>query len=74
MKILDFPSLAQTYGYDCGANVLRAVLFFYGLDSREDKIIKLAGACRRGTPAKRIKKLGLKYQAEKMTIKIVHMN
>ena len=38
MKILDFPSLIQTYKHDCGAKVLQAVFAYYGIDLNGEKI------------------------------------
>jgi len=40
MKILDFPELRQTFNYDCGAKALQSVLAYYGIDIREEEIIK----------------------------------
>jgi len=73
MKILEFPELRQTYGYDCGAKSIQAVLAFYGKDVREDKIIKYTGTNKKGTSIKGIiktaEKHGLKCKAEQMEIK-----
>ena len=70
--MLIFPEVRQTYNYDCGAKVTQAVLAYYGIDIREDIIIKLVGTKRSGTPIKGIirafKKHGLKYKVEKSTI------
>lgn len=40
--MLDFPQLRQAFDYDCGSVVLEAVLAYYGVELREDKIIHLA--------------------------------
>src|SRR3989338_4435827 len=61
MKILDFPILRQTYDYDCGAKATEAVLGYYGLDIREEKIIKIAKTTKEGTPINGIKKVAKKY-------------
>ena len=42
MKIIKFPRIRQTYEYDCGAEVLRGVLAFHGLDVKEEIILELA--------------------------------
>lgn len=72
MKLLVFPTLRQTYGYDCGAKSAQGVLEYYGIDVREDEIMKCAGTKRSGTPIKGIMKVfakyGLKSKAEKLTI------
>lgn len=39
-KLIDFPELRQIYNYDCGASSLLGVLVYYGLDKREDELIK----------------------------------
>ncbi len=73
MKIITLPQLHQTYGYDCGAKALQAVLVYYGIEIREDYIIKYAKTSKRGTPIKGIinlaKKYGLKTNAGEMAIK-----
>ena len=42
MKILEFPELRQLYEYDCGANALQSVLTYYGIEIREEIIMKCA--------------------------------
>ncbi len=39
-KILDVPITRQTFDYDCGAKALQTLLVYYGLDIREDMLIK----------------------------------
>ncbi len=39
-KILDVPITRQTYDYDCGAKALQTLLAYYGLDIREDLLMK----------------------------------
>ena len=72
MKILMFPELRQTYNYDCGANAIQSILGYYGIDTRESKIMKIAGTTKAGTTIKGIiktlKKFGLKTKAGEMTI------
>jgi ABC-type bacteriocin/lantibiotic exporter with double-glycine peptidase domain len=48
-KILDFPELRQVYGYDCGACALTCALAYYGIDLREEYVMKLAGTTKDGT-------------------------
>lgn len=75
MKILAFPEFRQDYCWDCGAKAMQALLVYYGIDIREQIIMKLAGTTKRGTlvPGMRkvVKNYKLKYQAGKMTIKDV---
>jgi predicted double-glycine peptidase len=40
-RILDFPSVRQTYDYSCGAGAVQAVLAYYGKDYRESQLIEL---------------------------------
>ncbi len=73
MKILDFPILRQTFDYDCGAKALQSVLVYYGVEVREDTIIKLAHTNKDiGTPIEgiieTIEKYGLKYVSKSMNI------
>ncbi len=75
MKTITLPQLRQTYSYDCGAKVLQSVLVYYGIEVREDYIIKSAGTSKDGTPINGIikvaKKHGLKTDSRQMTIKDV---
>ncbi|MBU4308385.1 MAG: hypothetical protein KJ566_01155, partial [Nanoarchaeota archaeon] len=48
-KILKFPFSRQCYNYDCGANAMKSILDYYGIDIREEKIIKIAKTTRAGT-------------------------
>ena len=72
MVIFDFPALRQTFNYDCGAIVLEAVLAYYGIEIREDHIIKQAKTSKNGTPIEGIvavaKTCGLKCQSKKMKL------
>jgi predicted double-glycine peptidase len=42
MKIIPFPEARQTFNFDCGADALQSVLVAYGIEEREDRLIKLA--------------------------------
>ena len=51
VTILDFPELRQSYDYDCGALSLQSVLVYYGLDMREEMVMKQLGSSEaHGTP------------------------
>jgi len=75
MKTITLPHLRQTYGYDCGAKALQTVLVYYGIEVREDQIIKYAKTSKKGTPLKGIisaaKKYGLKTDSKEMTLEEV---
>lgn len=54
MKIIFLPQLRQTYNYDCGAKATESVLAYYGLEVREDLIMKSASTTKNGTKIKKI--------------------
>ncbi|MCF7820550.1 MAG: C39 family peptidase [Candidatus Pacebacteria bacterium] len=72
MKIIDLPQLRQTYKYDCGAKALQSVLVYFGIEVREDNIMKLAKTTKDGTSIQGIvnvaNKYGLKTDSREMTI------
>jgi predicted double-glycine peptidase len=72
LKVLDFPSIRQTFKWDCGANVVQSVLEYYGIDQREESVIKSAGTDQSGTSVvgirRAVKKFGLKEVAGEMTV------
>lgn len=72
MKILNFPDLRQTYDFDCGANAAQCVLDYFGIDTNEKEVMKIAGTTRGGTPIKGViktlEKFGLKVKAREMSI------
>lgn len=73
MKILDFPELRQTYEYDCGAKSLQAVLAYYGIEIREEILIKMAKTKpKEGTSieniCKTLEKFHLQFDSRSMTI------
>lgn len=39
-KIIDFPESRQSTNFSCGAASTQTILYFYGTESREDKLIK----------------------------------
>ncbi|MFA6408118.1 MAG: cysteine peptidase family C39 domain-containing protein [Candidatus Paceibacterota bacterium] len=45
----DFPELRQTYNYDCGATALQAVLAYYGIELREDLLMRETKTTEEGT-------------------------
>ena len=49
MKTLNFPELRQIYNYDCGACAVCCILAYYGLDVREEGVMKFAGTTEKGT-------------------------
>ncbi|MFA4960482.1 MAG: cysteine peptidase family C39 domain-containing protein [Candidatus Pacearchaeota archaeon] len=72
-KILKFPELRQTFVWDCGPNAMQGVLHYYGIDVREDSLIRIAGTQKRyGTYISGLKKVvrrfNLKQKSGKMTV------
>jgi predicted double-glycine peptidase len=39
--ILDFVDLRQIFNFDCGVTALQQVLIYYGIEKREDELIKM---------------------------------
>ena len=79
MKLLDFPMFQQTFEFDCGAQALHSVLTFYGIDTSEMEIIKIAGTSGKyGTPIHGMEKVArhfdLKCDIKKMTINDIKKN
>ena len=73
MRIKHFPNLRQTYEYDCGAQALQSVFAYYGIDMREEEIIKIAKTNKKGTHPLPMKKVaeshGFKTDFKAMTVK-----
>ena len=46
---LDFPRTRQTYTCDCGPDILVPTLVYYGVEWREDQVMKLAHLRKSGT-------------------------
>lgn len=74
---LEFPTLRQFSDWDCGdAGVLCAVLAYYGIEVREDWIVRLARSNqRKGTNAGDILRVlryyGLPFRAGRMTVPMI---
>lgn len=72
MEIITLPQLRQTFSYDCGAKAIQTVLVYYGLEIREDHVIKGVGTNQSGTTItgiiKYAQKHGLKVDSKAMTI------
>jgi predicted double-glycine peptidase len=49
VKIIDFPSLRQTYTFSCGASAIQVMMLYYGFDKRENAIIEEVGTTKDGT-------------------------
>jgi len=39
--VIDFPDLRQIFNFDCGVTAFQQVLIYYGIEKREDELIKL---------------------------------
>lgn len=74
MTLLKFPELRQTYEWDCWAKALQAVLTYYGIEIREELLIRYAKTnSKEGTSTRNmintLKKLKLNVDGRSMTIK-----
>jgi len=50
--MIDLPGGIQTFDFDCGAKALQLVMAYYGVEVREDRLIKALAADSKGTPVK----------------------
>lgn len=50
--MIELPSVRQTFDFDCGTKALQIVMAYYGVDVREDELIKELGCDTEGTPVK----------------------
>jgi predicted double-glycine peptidase len=67
--VIELPISRQTFGFDCGAKALQVVMAYYGIDVREDELMKELGCDRQGTPLRNMvsvaAKNGFQVVAEK---------
>jgi len=67
-KIIDFPTLRQTWTYSCGASAVQVMLLYYGIDKREGQIIKKVDTTEEGTERENIiayfKSFGFKVEED----------
>ncbi len=42
MRWIDFPNLRQTFEYDCGAKAMHAILAYYGINTNEYDVLRIA--------------------------------
>jgi len=72
MKFLIFPEERQTYNYDCWAKATQSILNYYGIDVRENIVMKTTKTTKDGTFMLGIEKVihdnWLKTTTEKMTV------
>ena len=46
--MINLPIARQTFDFDCGVKALQVVMAYYGIDIREDELMKELGATRTG--------------------------
>lgn len=73
IKLLDFPQLRQSFEYNCGSKALQGVLIYYGIEIREELLMKDAHTeSKKGTLIEGIettlKKYKLEYDSRSMSI------
>jgi ABC-type bacteriocin/lantibiotic exporter with double-glycine peptidase domain len=59
--ILNFPVGRQTFNYDCGVKALQLVLAYYGIDVREDRLLKELQCNANGVLINNLVETGIKY-------------
>jgi len=52
MVVIDLPGGIQTFDFDCGVKALQLVMAYYGVNVREDRLIRALGADSDGTPVR----------------------
>lgn len=56
-KLIDFPMNRQMFSYTCGSSVVQSILSYYGINKREDEIVKILDSNKKeGTHIEAIKK------------------
>jgi len=74
-NLIEVPKVRQVYEYDCGAAVTQSILGYFGIDVREDKLIKLAKTNTFGTDVLGIERVfktyKLKTRSSVMTLREV---
>jgi predicted double-glycine peptidase len=61
MNIIDLNEMRQTYDYDCGPKALQTVIAYYGIDVREEKLLKQLDANDDGTKVSKIIEVAKRY-------------
>jgi len=61
---LDFPELRQSTNFDCGVTALQQVLIYYGIEKREDELIKSLNTKKTGTKLSKIVDVAKYYGLE----------
>lgn len=64
MKIIDLNTMRQTYTFDCGAKALQSVLAFYGVDVREEDLLKKLKTTEDGTKVRKVISVAESYGFE----------
>lgn len=59
--MIELHNLRQTYDYDCGAKALQTVMAYYGIDAREDDLIKDLQTSKKGTRPVNMRRVAQKY-------------
>lgn len=72
MPILDFPPTRQATIVSCGAVAVQGVLYYYGVEKREDELNEALGTTDEGVPARAIveylRDCGFQVTARSMTL------
>jgi len=60
--LINLPAGRQTFDFDCGPKALQLVLAYYGLDIREDKLIKELETDHNGTSVENLITFAMKHK------------
>jgi predicted double-glycine peptidase len=59
--MIDLQNLRQTTDWDCGAKVLQTVMAYYGVDTRESRVLRELQTTRMGTRPANMRRVAQKY-------------
>lgn len=65
--LINLPAGRQTFDFDCGPKALQLVLAYYGLDIREDRLIRELQTDKNGTPVENMIEYARKYKFDVFT-------
>jgi predicted double-glycine peptidase len=59
--MIELHNLRQTFDFDCGAKALQTAMAYYGIDAREDELIKELQTTKEGTRPVNMRRVAEKY-------------
>jgi predicted double-glycine peptidase len=67
LRFINLHITRQTYDFDCGAKALQTVMAYYGVDVREDKLLRELGSNNNGTAVEKMVSIANRYGFEVKT-------